>query len=293
MLIEFWSQIFGRLGKNPRQTRCLDIASGTGSVLQCAEEHLSNETTLLCGLDSSAQAIQQLKHRLPNVAGIVANASSIPIESQSVDLVTSQFGVEYAGFEGILEAARVVREGGALVFLLHCRPGAIYSECSSSVEVIDRLQQARFFPLARAMFKAGFAFFQGGERYPYERAAHKFRSSFRLLDRLLSKYGQGVASGFVLRLRDDVARISQRLQHHDRKEVFEWIERLNDEMLSYRLRMKSMAGAAVDRKTLERIQRELSELGFSSTEAKALSPQDGAGQLAWSLEAHRTSANLA
>ncbi len=212
------------------------------------------------------------------------------MDPYSFDLVTSQFGVEYAGLEGILEAARLVGVGGDLVLVLHCRPGAIYGECSISLQVVDRLRQARFLPLAKAMFKAGFAAFHDAERRPYERAVRKFKPAFRSLEQMLLKHGEGVASGFLLRLRNDIGQIDRRLRHYDPREVLHWIERLNDELMSYRHRMKSTTDAAIKRKTLEQIGVRLTELGFSLIETVPLGAETGNTQLAWSLRARRESA---
>lgn len=106
---------------------------------------------------------------------------------------------------------------------------------------------------------------------------------------MLSKYGDGVASGFLLRLRNDIGQIDQRLHHYDPSEVLHWVERLNDESMSYRQRMKSMTDAAIKRKTLEQIGARLTELGFSLIETTPLGAATGSTQLAWSLRARRES----
>ena len=287
---EYWSEFFSKLEHISNESRCIDIASGSGIVVQCAQEYFSDNWPLYCGLDISAAAIKELTRRYPTVTGIVADAASIPMEPYSFDLVTSQFGVEYAGLEGILEAARLVGVGGDLALVLHCRPGTIYGECSVSLQAIDRLRQARVFPLAKAMFKAGFAAFQGTERYKYERAARKFKPAYRSLEQMLLKYGEGVASGFLLRLRNDIRQIDGRLQNYDPTEVSHWILRLEDELTSYRLRMKLMTDAAINPKTLEQIGVKLTKLGFSLIETVPLGAETGNTQLAWSLRAHRKEA---
>ena len=155
----------------------------------------------------------------------------------------------------------------------------------------SRLAEAgQVFPLAKAMFKAGFAAFHGAERRPYERAVRKFKPALRSLEQMLLKHGEGVASGLLLRLRNDIGQIDQRLRHYDPREVLHWVERLNDELISYRCRMKSMTDAAIKRKTLEQIGVRLTELGFSLIETVPLGAATGNTQLAWSLRARRESA---
>ena len=153
VFLEYWSELFSELGPISSGSRCIDIASGSGTVVQCAQQYFSDNPPLYCGLDISAAAIKELARRLPSVTGIVADAASIPMDPYTFDLVTSQFGVEYAGLDGIFEAVRLVEVGGDLVLVLHCRPGAIYGECSISLQVVDWLRQARFSPLPKRCLK--------------------------------------------------------------------------------------------------------------------------------------------
>ena len=287
---QYWMEFFSALEPISGKSLCIDIASGSGIVIQCAQTQFGDRMPLYSGLDISAAAINRLATRFPNVTGIVADAASIPLDSYSFELVTSNFGVEYAGLEGILEAARIVGVGGHLALVLHCRPGTIYDECSTSLQVIDRLRQVRLFPLARAMFKAGFAASRGAEYRSYERATRKFRPAYRLLEQSMLKHGEGVASGLVFRLRNDIEQINQGLQDYDSGDVLVWLDRLSDELLSYRSRMKSMTNVAITRKTLEQIGQGLSESGFSITDITPLYDQaDIKTQLAWSLQARRDS----
>jgi len=291
VFVRFWTDLFSNLEHVTAESRCIDIASGSGIVIQCAEDSFGDQMPRYSGLDLSDAAIKQLTTRFPNVTGVVADAASIPLDSHSFELVTSNFGVEYAGRKGILEAARLVAVGGDLALVLHCRPGAIHDECSASLQVIDRLRQARLFPLAQAMFKAGFAAARGANPRSYERAAHKFRPAFRLLEQTMRKHGEGVASGLVMRLHHDLQQINARLQHYDPSEVRIWLDRLDRELLSYRGRMKSMTDAALKEKALEQIEGRLLELGFSITAREPLYAEGETTQLAWSLQARRESAS--
>lgn len=291
VFVRFWTDLFSNLERVTAATRCIDIASGSGVVIQCAQDYFGDEMPQFSGLDLSDAAIKQLTTRFPHVTGVVADAASIPLDSHSFELVTSNFGVEYAGQKGILEATRLVAVGGDLALVLHCRPGAIYDECAKSLQVIDRLRQARLFPLAQDMFKAGFAAVRGANPRNYERAAHKFRPAFRVLEQSMLKHGEGVASGLVMRLHNDLQQINTRLQNYDPTEVRIWLDRLDRELLSYRGRMKSMTDAALKAKALEQIELKLSALGLSVTELAPLYDESETTQLAWSLRARRESAN--
>ena len=290
-LVQYWTEFFAKQELVPSESRCIDIASGSGIVIQSASDYFGNRMPLYSGLDISDAAVQQLTARFPSVTGVVADATSIPLDSYSFELVTSNFGVEYAGRKGILEAARLVAVGGNLAFVLHCRPGVIYDECSTSLQVVDRVRQARLLTLANKMFRAGFAVARGAERHNYDRAVHKFKPAFRVLEKSISKYGEGVASGFVLRLHADLERISQNLQKYDSREVAVWLGQLDRELLAYRNRMKSMTDAAIAQRTLDRVGTELCAAGFTLIDVSPILDPVHSKQLAWSLQARRNSAS--
>jgi ubiquinone/menaquinone biosynthesis C-methylase UbiE len=287
VLVSTWRNLFSLYGERASDIHFIDIATGGGIVVRCANDVFGNNLPSTSALDISDHAIDRLTERFPGVEGVVADAAAIPLDSCSFDLVTSQFGIEYAGISAVYEAARLVSDGGHLALILHCRPGGIYAECSSSLKAIDRLRQSKFIPLATDMFKAGFATFKGEDSHRYKRATHKFRAAYRVTDQLVSKYGAGVASGMIARLGNDTEQIRQRLPNYDLNDVLTWLGQFNEELLAYRGRMKSMTKAAIDQPRLEGIAAKLSASGFSITEMKPLIDETDQNQLAWWLLAQR------
>lgn len=288
---DHWIAFFQSLGQLPPESRCIDVASGTGIVIQCARTHFGDRMPRFTALDLSSAAIDQLTERLPGVEGIVADAADIPFDSGSFDVVTSQFGAEYAGTKGIEEAARLVGPQGHLALVLHCRPGAIHDECATSLHVADQVRSARVFPLAKAMFQAGFEAAQGGDYQRHERAVRKFRPALRTLQRAIDKHGVGVASGFVVRLQNDLEQIGGRLQNYDAKEVMNWLSKMSRELLSYRARMKSMTDSAMNQAQLARVCETLSRNGFAISETTAMTRPEDSTRMSWSVKARRLSSD--
>ena len=96
--------------------RMLDIACGNGAVTRFA---LASRTSLgpgselhISGLDESPAALEEMRNRHPILCGIAADAAQLPFQDGAFDLVTSQFGMEYAGPDVFAETARVVGRGG-------------------------------------------------------------------------------------------------------------------------------------------------------------------------------------
>lgn len=239
-------------------------------------------------LDISISAVAMVEQRFPGVHGIVSDARSIPLESASYDIVTSQFGIDYAGLEAIDEVARLVAPAGQLALLLHNRAGSIYSQCAASLEAVERMQRARFIPRAIAMFEHGFVACRGADRAGYDAAARQFMPAMRAMESIMTQLGAHVADGTIIQLYDYVNRIHGRMQHYDPPEVLSWLERLDSEMPAYAGRLASMCNVAIDARTFKQFCGSLERQGFTMLRSEALGDPDGDRPLAWALVAAKS-----
>ena len=114
-----WSAFFARLRSD---SAILDVATGAGAVLDHAARALPHGRSLrLIGADLAGAA--PARSAAIDYRGGV-DARSLPFGDRSLDCVTSQFGIEYAGFEQALgEAARVCR--GSIKMLVHAAEGVV------------------------------------------------------------------------------------------------------------------------------------------------------------------------
>jgi len=242
------------------------------------------QTEFTC-LDMSAAAIANIRDRFPTVNGIISDARSMPLDAGSFDIVTSQFGVEYAGLEAIDEATRLVATGGRLGLLLHSEAGSIQLECKASLEAIDRLKACRFIPSAIELFRAGFAAVKGADRTAYEAAAKRLAPAVKALEEIMQEYGQDVAGDTIARLYSDVGQIHQEMQHYEPGEVLDWLGRMDQELNAYAGRMSSMTDSAIDSQTFKHICDGLSDHGFNLERAAPLRVPEHDLPLAWVLVA--------
>lgn len=283
----FWDALFAEPGGRESGYSMLDVASGNGAVVERALAASAAGAISVTCVDISAAAIDNVLARFPAITGIVADARDIPLDDARFDLVTSQFGVEYAGPEAIDEAARLVAPAGRLAMLLHTDSGSIYKECSDSLAAITALEEARFVPLARAFFEAGFSAVRGGDRNAYDDAGRKLSPAVQAAERIIARFGDDVAGGTVAKLYEDVARIHERIQHFDADEVLQWITAMEAELDAYNVRMSSMMSAAIDGPGFDRICRDLEQDGFELRTAAALLPPGEEVPVAWTLVAQR------
>lgn len=118
--------------------RVLDLGCGRGGTL----EQLGAAVSSPLGLDPDLRSL--IEHRLPDLPRMAATADAIPFRAGSVDLVLSSWVLEHLPDpeRTFREVARVLRPGGAFVFLT---PGA-----HSPAALLNRALhpfQARLVPL--------------------------------------------------------------------------------------------------------------------------------------------------
>jgi SAM-dependent methyltransferase len=288
-VLAFWREFFQEVNQDNSDPAMIDLASGNGAVVEHALAVFGEGKAEITAVDVSEAAITNIKNRFPGVNGLVSDVCSIPFDSDSFDIVTSQFGIEYAGIEAIDEAARLVASGGWLTLLLHNSEGSIHHQCATNLKVVARVQESRFVPCAHEMFRAGFEAVRGADRAPYDEAARQLAPAVQTLEAILEEYGQSVADDTIARLYNDVGKIHNRIQHYDPEDVLAWLERMQGELETYEGRMSSMCESALDAESFNRIRTGLEAQGFVLSAAGPLMAPDNKIPLAWALIAKKGS----
>ncbi len=288
VVLGFWKEFFGDNRDKFKDLSVLDFASGSGAVIESATSVFGKQVPEFTCIDISKSAIQSLLQRYPNAHGIVADVSSIPLQSAQYDVVTSQFGIEYAGLDAIDEAMRLASPHGQLAMLIHHRHGGIYRQCAASADAIRQVTAANVTPLAIAMFDEGLKVVRGADQSKYKAAARKFAPAVRAMESVMKQYGTGVADGTILRLYRDIRTIHERMQNYDPAELLEWLRRMQTEIEAYAGRMQSMCESAIDARAFEGLCRRVEVGGFEFARRDALVVPDRGEPLAWVLLATRS-----
>lgn len=261
VLEQFWGDFFKRTLPLFPGARILDLACGNGAVARSAigaARTAGLTHVMVCGLDRSAAGLVDLHRRLPSAYPVNADVLKAPFRDGAFDLVTSQFGFEYAGSSAVVEAARLVAPGGVLAAILHLKGGGIYNECHNNLLAMQALERCNFLLHARHAFLAEKK--PSAQRtgvQPGERPPAMFLSAGKAVLGILKHHGEGVAGGVVRRLHTDVSRMYKNRSAMELNAIVAWIDGMSGELRTYAGRMAAMLGAALDESDFVEIRQKL------------------------------------
>jgi SAM-dependent methyltransferase len=137
--LAFWSK---NLAHKP--THVIDLCCGNGGVTWLANNICNNAelSTKITGVDfTDIKPFNSMKRKRDDypLVNFIGNTSvdSLPMDDKSVDMVISQFGIEYADLNYVIpEISRVLKNKAQIAFIMHC---------DWSVLAIDSLATTRRF----------------------------------------------------------------------------------------------------------------------------------------------------
>jgi ubiquinone/menaquinone biosynthesis C-methylase UbiE len=117
LLFEPYAEEVARRAAAMKPKRILEIAAGTGIVTEALHRALPDAEIVATDLNAAMLDIASQRLRSDKVNFETADALHLPFESDSFDLVVSQFGVMFYPdrVKGNSEARRVLRDGGHYV----------------------------------------------------------------------------------------------------------------------------------------------------------------------------------
>jgi SAM-dependent methyltransferase len=257
-----WHELAAML---PRRAALLDLATGGGIVLRTLQS--LRKDLRLTGVDAAAE--------LPRLAGAKmaggVNLAALPFADNAFDAVTSRFGIEYADVaEAAREAARVLKPGGTLSFVVHHAQSPIVAHNRARLEALrwawsesGMLEKAR--SLARSRRVAALP-----TPRQFSEAAAQARGLFP---------AQPVAWEFL-------TAITQTLDMglgRPESEVLGVLDTLAERASGETARLEQLQAAACDEGRVAALGEALGAGGVSMQPPGILTPGGGAHPLAWSL----------
>lgn len=283
----FWSTALGEFIVAHPDAQILDIGTGSGAVIRYLSRVPEAKLGNVSCVDVAQGAINAVQRQFPDVNGVVADATSIPFETGRFSLITSQFGIEYAGPAAIDEALRLLGAGGSLLFLLHIRPGELYRECEAAIDALQRARQCGFVGLALDYFEKGFAAVRGADRAPYESAARLLNPAIGELEAIMTEHGEHVAGDMISYLHSTVQAMHKRIQHYDPGEALGWLRSMEEELAFHHERMESMRNASMSEDAFKQLCEKFNAEGLMVENAAPLVMKSDELPVAWVLHATR------
>ncbi len=289
-LEKFWRQFFTeQIASLDKPCSLLDIACGNGAVPRFA---LSSSRQLdaaasIYGLDDSLAAVKEMVRRDSTLNGIAAPVSQMPFSDDTFDIVTSQFGIEYAGKDGFPEAIRVLRPGGSFSAVLHLENGAIYRECQINLQAIESFRHSSLLEHFASLFQVVVVDAAITTKSQVQSCDRQFAAAVAATEQVFASRGKAVASGTLFKIYEDIGHMYSRLRSYRPSELLEWVEVMQSELQTYAGRMSSMLDAALDDAALGDLLNDLRQLGMSVTSESTLEFGPQAQPSAWVVQAEK------
>ena len=108
--------------QNQKLDKIVDVACGTGDLMidwENIAHKNSIEVSEIIGVDPSVGMMEVGKTKIPHRTFVEAGAESMPIDSNSADIISISYGIRNVvkRKEGLQEFARVLKKGGLCVIL--------------------------------------------------------------------------------------------------------------------------------------------------------------------------------
>lgn len=141
-ILAFWeSQLTGT------PSHVVDVACGNGALCWIANDLLNDgkQQTAITGVDfadiTPFKTLDKNPEEYPAITFIGNNPiEKLPFEDGSVDIVISQYGVEYSDLgQSIPEIARVLGPTGKMSFILHDRDGDLVKESNQPLKEYEKI----------------------------------------------------------------------------------------------------------------------------------------------------------
>lgn len=155
---DFWHEQFKAL---PEPGRMLDICTGNGPIalLAAAWARENDRTVDITAVDAAVIRPGEIARRRPELAGLIeaidfrgqTGVESLPFDDASFDVITSQYGLEYARLDAAAaELARVLAPAGRLAVLAHEASSDMIATMAVEQRDYQALESVKFFRVLRS-----------------------------------------------------------------------------------------------------------------------------------------------
>lgn len=126
----FWRRRLVRMARDCNPQTVLDLATGSGDVAFALRNSLDDSVSIT-GMDFCQPMLDEAERKKsnnPNIRFKLGDCLNLPLEENSVDLITIAFGLRNLEdrHRGLCEMRRVLKPGGTLLILEFTQPAKIF-----------------------------------------------------------------------------------------------------------------------------------------------------------------------
>lgn len=292
----FWQDCFRAIEPG---SRILDIATGNGAIplLALAESDRLSLDFDITGVDlADIDPAQGVKD--PSLQSALARitfrgrtpAESLPCDDLSVDLVCSQFGLEYSDLgRSIPEIARVLKPAGRLAVIAHHCDSVLLRATRVELEQLDFvLDEVKLYLRARNLLRAMPAGSPGGAGRANPKLQKKHKALQDAMTRVQQAAEQSTNPTMLLGPAQYVREIFSAMDRASPGELLKWLEEALSRVTANRRRLMDMEDAALGEDDMEGLVDTMNQSGISDLVALPFYEEDGS-LLGWCLEARGVS----
>lgn len=280
-LDQFFLEIYSNL--TPLSPTILDLGAGNGALSRLlmahrANAHLANDMDMIV-LDASIDALM-MNTASNDVLAVNALLEELPLRNESIDLVVSQFGVEYAKKPIWNQVFMLLKQGGSLCVAMHSKGSQIFFEYQQNDGMSSLILGSDFY-LHLAQVNADSEKFSPRS---LERALSELIKSGRYLSKQLVK------SSMLGQLLSHYLEVCERCLMSEVEvncvDILRWLKVAETELIAFFERIRSMIKSALSQEDFFELQDLLMELDFSIKQAGEIRLKSGE-VLAFKLHAQK------
>ncbi len=234
-LNNFWLRYFTDKNNN----NVLDIASGAGSIFKALPK---NHQLKLHANDSSLTALKMLKDNQPDVLIYPCDIHEIPSQVKPMDIVVSQFGIEYGGESAFNLLPNILVNGGEFELITHISKGMIDSNTIKELQAIEIINSSNFLALAKKLFTDN-----------KQSDVKSFMEIEPYLHKNLSDFNQSILNQAYFGFR----KLYCNKHRYSSSDLIKWLEQLEQAKEKSSIRLKMMHNASLTEEQLAIIEKNL------------------------------------
>jgi len=272
-LTAFWRE---KLGAASSGDSILDIAAGGGSIFASL---LNASEYKLHATDISHSALQSLRQKFSGASTLQCDAAKMPINDSCFDWVVSQFGIEYSDIAAFVEAARVLKPGGQLIFISHIKGSLIDERNNKELNGIKVCEQTGFIALAKLVVDA--------LTKPNAPKSADVFAKFQKIEPEVAQFANETPNLFIGHLYFGFRQLVENFSRYEPRAINDWLIQMQQQMKDILNRLDSMLAAAKDEKQMSEILAVLRESGIEMQPPKVFYSTKNNAKVAWILEGEK------